>query len=100
MQRRSFFGVVFGGFLAWGTSPRPVSWTRIWRHRGYWPDDPQYQFGFTGFKPATGAGDTEVERWVAQKQLERDLGQDLIRTYAPGQRRLQQYMPPGGVLRP
>lgn len=57
MQRRSFFGVVFGGFLArwlpWrsiagGAAPQAFYPGQL----VHWRGAPQYSFGFTGFKPA------------------------------------------------
>ncbi len=58
MQRRSFFGVVFGGFLSRWVAP-----SRWWHFHSpviafkpvitCWPLEPKYRFGFTGFEPAT-----------------------------------------------
>jgi hypothetical protein len=108
MKRRSFFGVLFGGLAAAvGLRPyRSVTCAEILQAMPEslfsGPYDQPFGYGFSGFKPpdcgpSSDSGDTEIERWaahkIAQGQLERELGQELIRTYAPGQRRLRQYMP-------
>ncbi len=72
MQRRSFFGLLFGGLLArWLPPPKQI------RFHGaaipmqqYWPVKPEYRFGFTGFKP-----------------------------YGPRLRKLAQFRPPSRIAR-
>ena len=76
MQRRSFFSVVFGGFLArWLPLPKQL------RFRGavipitqYQPCDPKYHFGFMGFKPAEAYAPMVGGRYAADQPMFQDDG--------------------------
>ncbi len=78
MKRRSFFRTLFGGFLAqWLPLPTQIRFRgAVIPIRQYWPHNPQYHFGFTGFKPA------QAHRGVADKYF----GSSPLEggTYTPG----------------